>query len=53
MNTTDRHILFTVDLEDWFQVENLRQETFAQRPISPETGFGADFFRNPYSRSVR
>ena len=25
MNTTDRHILFTVDLEDWFQVENLKE----------------------------
>lgn len=24
MSTTDHHILFTVDLEDWFQVENLR-----------------------------
>lgn len=24
MNTTDHHILFTVDLEDWFQVENLK-----------------------------
>jgi len=26
MKTTDRHIIFTVDLEDWFQVENLKQE---------------------------
>ena len=26
MNITDRHIIFTVDLEDWFQVENLKQE---------------------------
>lgn len=25
MSTTDRHILFSVDLEDWFQVENLKQ----------------------------
>ncbi len=25
MHTADHHVLFTVDLEDWFQVENLRE----------------------------